>query len=339
MLHFVDEDSNLPSSIQNPSVATRTSDEPIVPEIPVTSEATTLQGIGEGVGAISSSSQAGISTLPYETPSFSRHVHEETSPPHLVRKPRLPRPHLAIGSVEMIHPGMEKAGELKTAPSVGAASLEKTGVQSPPPASLASKTAKLPELFEKFGQLETRLKSSKHSSPSGFPEQKRVFQEWARKDFSASFSLKALHDLKKVTSEFFKADQLSKTQHDSFFSFFENLRVLRDQYKRAERQANRVRCFQEKELSTSAQVDKLMNDGSLTKERIGVVTAEIQKLEEQLVVLKAEQATLLDTLENQIEEVKKINSELEHSRSQLANSHTVLAEPNRIFTIMQTYHS
>ncbi|KAM1980108.1 hypothetical protein FF1_037425 [Malus domestica] len=196
---------------------------------------------------------------------------------------------------------MEKAGELKTTPSVGATLLEETVVQSPPPASLASKTAKLPKLFEKFGQLETRLKSSKHSSPLGFPEQKRVFQEYARKDFSASFSLKHLHDLEKVTSELFKAGQLSKTQHDSFFSFFENLRALRDQYKRVERQANHVRCFQENESSTSAQVDKLMNDGSLTKERIVVVTAEIQKLEEQLVVLKVEQATLLDTLENQIE--------------------------------------
>ncbi|KAM2011899.1 hypothetical protein ACFX1T_023816 [Malus domestica] len=160
---------------------------------------------------------------------------------------------------------MEKAGELKTAPSLGVTSLEENGVRSPPPASLASKTAKLPELFEKFGQLETRLKSSKHSSPSGFPEQKRVFQEWARKDFSVSFSLKALYDLEKVTSELFKVGQLSKTQHDSFLSFFENLRVIRDQHKRAERQANHVRCFQEKESSTSAQVDKLMNDGSLTK--------------------------------------------------------------------------
>ncbi|KAM1421467.1 hypothetical protein ACFX2I_003724 [Malus domestica] len=358
MLHFVDEDINLPSSIQPPSVAT--CDEPIVPEIPVTSEATILQvfacpivtldeppsfpqgrtqGIGEGSSVVfsspvsgrESSSQPGICTFPCEAPGLIQQVLEEASPFHLVRKSKLPWPHLTIGIAAISHPGIEKAGETKTAPSVGTTSLEETGVQNPSPASPFSKTAKLPELFEEFGQLETRLKSSKHSSPSGFPEQQRVFQEWARRDFSASFSLKALCDLEKVTNELFKAGQLSKTQHDSFLSFFENLRALRDQHKRAERQANRlkalcdlekvtnelfkagqlsktqhdsflsffenlralrdqhkraerqanrVRCFQEKESSTSAQVERLMYDGSLTKERIGVVTSEIRKLEE-----------------------------------------------------------
>ncbi|XP_050126751.1 uncharacterized protein LOC126603825 [Malus sylvestris] len=233
MLHFVDEDSNLPSSIQNPSVATRTNDEPIVPEIPVTSEATTLQvftcltvtldeppsspqgrtlGIGEGSGAVSSSPVSGresspqlrIGTLLCETSRLSQQVLEETSPPRLVCKPKLPRPHLTIGSAGIVHHGRERVGKLKTAPSVGATSLEETEVRNPPPASPFSPTAKLPELFEKFGQLETRLKSSKHSSPSGFPEQKRVLQEWARNDFSTSFSLKALYDLEKVTSELFK---------------------------------------------------------------------------------------------------------------------------------------
>ncbi|KAM2945855.1 hypothetical protein COP2_028720 [Malus domestica] len=82
-----------------------------------------------------------------------------------------------------------------------------------------------------------------------------------------------------------------------------------------------------------------MDEGLLTKERIRVVTSEIQKLDEQLVALKAEQATFLGTLKNQIEEVKKLNLELEHTRSQIVNSHTVLAEPSRIFAIMQTYHS
>ena len=70
-----------------------------------------------------------------------------------------------------------------------------------------------------------------------------------------------------------------------------------------------------------------------------MVTSEIQKLEEQLIVLKAEQTTLLGTLKHQIEKVKKSNVELEHTKSQLANSNTILAEPGRIFTIMQTYHS
>ncbi|KAM1658095.1 hypothetical protein ACFXTN_042304 [Malus domestica] len=95
----------------------------------------------------------------------------------------------------------------------------------------------------------------------------------------------------------------------------------------------------EKESSTSAQVDRLMEESLQTKERVRVVTSKIQQLEEQLVALKAEQATLLDTLENQIEGVEKSNSELERARSQLVNNHTVLAEPSRIFAIMKTYHS
>ncbi|KAM0994012.1 hypothetical protein ACFX1S_009664 [Malus domestica] len=201
MLHFVDEDSNLPSpphKIQHLSAAT--CDEPIVPEIPVTSEATTLQvfacpivtlddplsspqgrtqGIGEGSSAAcsspvsgrGSSPQPGIGTFPCEAPRLSQQVLEEASPPRLVRKSKLPRPHLTIGSAGISHPGIEKAGETETAPSVGTTSLEETRVQNPPSASPFSKTAKLPELFEEFGQLETRLKSSKHSSPSGFPKQ------------------------------------------------------------------------------------------------------------------------------------------------------------------------
>ncbi|KAM1299031.1 hypothetical protein ACFX2F_025770 [Malus domestica] len=233
MLHFVDEDSNLPSSLHEaPQLSVAICDEPIVPEIPVTLEATTLQvfacpivtlddppsspqgrtqGIGEGSSAVfsspvsgrGSSPQPGIGTLPCEAPGLSQQVLEKASPPRLVRKSKLPRPHLTIGSTDISHPGIEKARGTETTPSVGTTSLEETRVQNPPPASPFSKTAKLPELFEEFGQLETRLKSSKHSSPSGFPEQQRVFQEWARKDFSASFSLKALCDLEKVTSELF----------------------------------------------------------------------------------------------------------------------------------------
>ncbi|KAM1169230.1 hypothetical protein ACFX19_031578 [Malus domestica] len=111
-------------------------------------------------------------------------------------------------------------------------------------------------------------------------EQHRIFQEWAKKEFTASFSLKALCDL-----------------------------------------------------------EKLMEESMQTKERVKVVSSEIQKLEEQLIALKAEQATLLDTLEHQIEGVEKATSELEQAKSQLVNNHTVLAEPSRIFTIMRTYHS
>ncbi|KAM2527933.1 hypothetical protein TB1_025132 [Malus domestica] len=82
-----------------------------------------------------------------------------------------------------------------------------------------------------------------------------------------------------------------------------------------------------------------MEESMQTKERIEVVSSEIQKLERQLMILKAEQTTLLDNLEQQIEGVEKATSELEQTKSELVNSHTVLAEPNRIFTIMRTYHS
>ena len=63
----------------------------------------------------------------------------------------------------------------------------------------------------------------------------------------------------------------------------------------------------------------------LQKMRIKVVTFEIQKLEEQLAMLKAEQTTLLSKLHQQIKEVKKANMEMEDVKSQLANSNTVLA--------------
>ncbi|KAM1567213.1 hypothetical protein ACFXTH_046356 [Malus domestica] len=222
---------------------------------------------------------------------------------------------------------------------MGIPPLEKAAVQDPPP-SASPNPAKMPRLFEALGRLETRLKSSKHSSTTPISsEQQRVLQEWAKKDFTASFNLKALCDFEKIITESFKAGRLSKPQHDSFLSFFENLRALREQYQRADRQANRAKCFMEKESSTSAQVDRLMEESLQTKERVRVVTSKIQQLEEQLVALKAEQATLLDTLENQIEGVEKSNSELERARSQLVNNHTVLAEPSRIFAIMKTYHS
>ncbi|KAM1241858.1 hypothetical protein ACFX2J_047009 [Malus domestica] len=95
----------------------------------------------------------------------------------------------------------------------------------------------------------------------------------------------------------------------------------------------------EKESNSSTQVNRLMGESMQTKERVKVISSEIQKLEEQLVALKEEQTTLLDTLEHQIEGVEKATSELKQAKSQLVNHHTVLAEPNRIFTIMRTYHS
>ena len=86
-------------------------------------------------------------------------------------------------------------------------------------------------------------------------------------------------------------------------------------------------------------MQQLLDEGSKTEDRIGVVSAEIQKLKGQLAVLESEQSTLLDTFKNQLEEVKKADQELEQTGSQLVSSHTTLAEPDRLFTTMQTYHS
>ncbi|KAM1438917.1 hypothetical protein ACFXTO_012838 [Malus domestica] len=109
MLHFVDEDSNLPSPVYEPPPSIVVSDnEPIVPEIPVALEVAILrvfacptvdkplsppqdqtQGTGTGSGAAlhspaggeESSRQPGISPLPSETPGLSQQAPRETSPP------------------------------------------------------------------------------------------------------------------------------------------------------------------------------------------------------------------------------------------------------------------
>ncbi|KAM1523463.1 hypothetical protein TB1_012840 [Malus domestica] len=123
------------------------------------------------------------------------------------------------------------------------------------------------------------------------------------RDLLASFSLKALHDVEKAITELHKAHHLLKVQYESFLSYFENLRALRDQHQRAERQANRVKCFKEKQSKTSAHIQHLMDKGSATYDKIKVVSFEIQKLEEQLAALRAEQGVLLRKLHQQIEEV------------------------------------
>ncbi|KAB2626278.1 hypothetical protein D8674_017938 [Pyrus ussuriensis x Pyrus communis] len=95
------------------------------------------------------------------------------------------------------------------------------------------------------------------------------------------------------------------------------LRTLRDQYLKAKRQHSK----------TSTSLQQLVEEGSAMEDRIMVVDAEIQKLEEQLSALK------------NIEEVKRVNLEVEDVEAQLANSNIALEELGQIFTIMQTYHS
>ena len=75
------------------------------------------------------------------------------------------------------------------------------------------------------------------------------------------------------------------------------------------------------------------------EERFSVVDSEIQCLEEQLSSLKAEKAIIADRLSQKVEEMEKTSHEIEDSSDQLVNSHMCLGEPNRIFTIMQTYFS
>ncbi|KAM2066607.1 hypothetical protein ACFX1T_043061 [Malus domestica] len=367
MLHFVDEDDPLPSSVYEPPPSLVISDKkPIVPEIPVASDAAILQAFAcptvdgppspsqdqtQGAGTCSgaalsspaggeeSSPQQRVSTFSGETPGLSQQAPKETSPHPLARKSKRSHPHLSSGGIDTSPSGVEQTKQAEIAPLIGIVSSEGIVTPDPPPFP-SSDPAKLSKLFEALGRLETRLKSSKqHSATSMSSEQQQIFREWAKKEFTASFSLKALCDLEKVITEFFKTGRLSRPQHDSFLSFFENLRALREQYQRADRQANRAKCFMEKESNSSTQVNRLMEESMQTKEMVKMVSSEIQKLEEQLIALKAEQATLLDTLEHQIEGVEKATSELEQAKSQLVNSHTVLAEPSRIFAIIRTYHS
>ncbi|KAB2602772.1 TMV resistance protein N-like [Pyrus ussuriensis x Pyrus communis] len=107
--------------------------------------------------------------------------------------------------------------------------------------------------------------------------------------------------------------------------------ALKDQYLRVKRQANQVRCFKEKQSTTSTHIQQLVDEGSTTEETIKVVSSEIQRLEEQITMLRAEQVTILGKLQQQIEEVKKANMELENAESQLINNSTTYH--SRIITL------
>lgn len=132
---------------------------------------------------------------------------------------------------------------------------------------------------------------------------------------------------------------MTKVQYESFLSFFKNLKALREQHIRAERQANKVRCYKEKHTRTSTTLQQLVEEGSAMEDWIMMVASEIQKLEEQMFALKAKQMTLSNKLYKKIEEVKTVNQEVEDSEAQLANTNITLEEPSHIFTIMQTYYS
>ncbi|KAB2600539.1 hypothetical protein D8674_040515 [Pyrus ussuriensis x Pyrus communis] len=173
--------------------------------------------------------------------------------------------------------------------------------------------ASLPELVKKFGQIKTKLQSPPHSSKS-FPLQNvsHIFKDWMRRDFTASFNLKVLHDAKMALTELYKAQSLSKAQYEYFLNFFENMRALKDQYQKAEWASNRVKCYQEKHKGLA--------------------------MEDKIAVVDAKKMNLANHLCKKIEEVEKMNQEVEDSKAQLANNNMYLEEPGRIFTIMQNYY-
>ncbi|CAN6587046.1 unnamed protein product [Malus baccata var. baccata] len=179
----------------------------------------------------------------------------------------------------------------------------------PPLMASLPATTYLHELVREFGQIRTKLQSPRcPSEPQHLQDQCRIFKEFMQMDFSASFSLKALQAAERALTELYQAQQMTKVQYESFISFFKNLRALRDQHLKAERQANKVRCYKEKHTWTSTTLQQLVEEGSTMKDRIIVVAAEIQKLEEQLCDLKAEETTLSSKLYKKIEEVNIIRS-------------------------------
>lgn len=96
--------------------------------------------------------------------------------------------------------------------------------------------------------------------------------------------------------------------------------------------------YKEKHTKTSTTLQQLVEEGLAMEDQIMVVVAKIQKLEEQLSTLKAEQITFSSKLYKKIKELKRVNHKVEESEAQLANSNIALEELGRIFTIMQTYH-
>lgn len=68
---------------------------------------------------------------------------------------------------------------------------------------------------------------------------------------------------------------MTKVQYESFIFFFENLRALRDQHLKAERQANKVRCYKEKHIRISTTLQQLAEEGSTMEDGIMVVVDEI----------------------------------------------------------------
>ncbi|XP_070664595.1 uncharacterized protein [Malus domestica] len=134
-----------PSPVYEPPPSLVVSDkEPIVPEIPVTSDAAISQafacpivdepsyppsdqtqdaGIGSGAappaGGEKPSSQPRVSTFSGETPGLSQQASKETSPPPLARKSKRPHPHSSSGGIGTSLSGVEQTKQAEITPSIG----------------------------------------------------------------------------------------------------------------------------------------------------------------------------------------------------------------------------
>ncbi|XP_050122548.1 uncharacterized protein LOC126600070 isoform X3 [Malus sylvestris] len=172
-----------------------------------------------------------------------------------------------VAAAESFHPAPAEVTHVDPA----APAFDYAGMTPSPLASLPATTS-LPELVREFGQIMTKLRSTRRpSEPQHLQDQRRIFREWMQRDFSAFFSLKALQDAEIALTKLYQAQQMTKVQYESFVSFFENLRALRDQHVKAERQANMVRCYKEKHTRTSTTLQQLVEEDSSMEDRIIVI--------------------------------------------------------------------
>ncbi|KAM2710343.1 hypothetical protein EV2_047918 [Malus domestica] len=106
----------------------------------------------------------------------------------------------------------------------------------PPPLASLPTTTYLPKLVREFEQIRTKLRSPMRPFElQHLQDQRRVFTEWMQRNVSTSFNLKAFQDAKRALTDLCQAQQMTKVQYESFISFFENLRALRDQHLEVER--------------------------------------------------------------------------------------------------------
>ncbi|KAB2597293.1 hypothetical protein D8674_000213 [Pyrus ussuriensis x Pyrus communis] len=179
MLHFVEDDNN---SINQPPPTSF--GEPIVPEIPVAAVRPTHLLLPKQLCKRSQSSIAvkGNNNLfPFFPDSKLNPGSGEgsgQSPPPLVHKVALPKPHLAFDVTWILIPRPKKKAKIDAAstprPSppaeIAFTVMVSEGVKvMPSPLASISATTSLPKLFKEFGQLKPRLRSSRHpSEPQSF---------------------------------------------------------------------------------------------------------------------------------------------------------------------------